>query len=262
MKLAILFWFYKEPDVCENRLQLIKKFNPELQIFGLFGGDSKETGQYQKKLGKYLDDFYTFDSNSEKNWKWINGDLIILDWYEKRGRILSWDSVVVIQWDALVFDSIENQFEGIEKDQIFLSGLRKLDLELENQWYWTTPERSERENYLNFLKYAKDEYEYVDEPMCCLFIFQIFPRFFFDKYLTVRDREVGMLEYKIPIYAKIFNIPVYERNLGVGWKNDEIRPLNAIPREIKEEYINSELRKPEGWRIFHPYYKSWPDSLL
>ena len=35
MNLAILFWFYKEPEVCENRLQLLKKYNPDLKILGL-----------------------------------------------------------------------------------------------------------------------------------------------------------------------------------------------------------------------------------
>ena len=36
MKKAILFRFYKEIDVCINRLKLIKKYNPELEIFGLY----------------------------------------------------------------------------------------------------------------------------------------------------------------------------------------------------------------------------------
>jgi len=30
MKLAILFWFYKEQEICENRLKLLRKYNPEI----------------------------------------------------------------------------------------------------------------------------------------------------------------------------------------------------------------------------------------
>src|SRR3989338_3624133 len=113
MKLSVLFWFYKEPEVCENRLQILKKHNPDLKIFGLYGGKISKAGEYQDKLGKYLDDFYIFTANTDENWKWINGDLMILDWYEKKGRNLEWDSVTVVQWDMLVLDSLKNIFFGI-----------------------------------------------------------------------------------------------------------------------------------------------------
>ena len=46
MELAILFWFYKEPEICLNRLKILKKYNPDLKIFGLFGGDIKEEKNY------------------------------------------------------------------------------------------------------------------------------------------------------------------------------------------------------------------------
>ncbi len=257
MNLAVLFWFYKEPEICENRLQLIKKYNPNLKIYGLFGGEFSDTEMYKEKLGKYLDDFYAFDLNKNTDWKWINGDLMILDWHDKRGRGLDWDSIVVIQWDMLVFDSLMNQFSGIKKDQIYLSGLRNLDKEIENEWDWTNPGGKERKNYLSFLEYVKKNYGYADNPpLCSLFILQVFPKIFFEKYLTVKDKEIGMLEYKVPIYAKIFGIPFYEKDLGTRW-NGGPKPLNAIPEEIPEDYIKKELAVKDGWRIFHPYYKIW-----
>jgi hypothetical protein len=42
MNLAILFWFYKEPEICRNRLKLLKVKNPNTQIFGLYGGPDKK----------------------------------------------------------------------------------------------------------------------------------------------------------------------------------------------------------------------------
>lgn len=261
MNLAILFWFYKEPEICENRLQILKKNNPNLKIFGLFGGEKKEVDVYKEKLGKYLDDFYVFSANHGSDWKWINGDLMILDWYENRGVNLMFDSVVVVQWDMLVFDSLEKQLSGIKKREIFLSGLKNLDEETEKKWDWTTPDGKERQNYINFLGYTKDNYGYKDNPpLCCLFIIQVFPRIFFEKYLTVENREIGMLEYKVPIYAKIFDVPFYEKDFGVRWHGSEIKPLNAIPEEIPEQYIRQQLSKESGWRLFHPYYKIWQDK--
>lgn len=257
MNLAILFWFYKEPEVCENRLQLLKKYNPDLKIFGLYGGEISQAENYQDQLGEYLDDFCVFSASTDNDWKWINGDLMILDWYNSRGKQLEWDSIAVVQWDMLVFDSLPNQFPGIKKDEIFISGIRPIDEELESKWDWVKYGSKEREDYLVFRTYIKDNYEYVETPIASLFIFQIFPRIFFEKYLTVQKQEIGMLEYKIPTYAKIFSIPFYEKDLGVRWHSDEPRPLNAIPEEISEAYIKEQLSLESGWRIFHPYYKIW-----
>src|SRR3990167_977727 len=193
LNLTALFWFYKEPDICLNRLKLLKKFNPELKIYGLFGGEVNQAKIYQQKLGKYLDDFYV-PPYTDPNWKWINGDLMILDWYQKRGKDLSWDSIVITQWDMLVFDSLVHQFPGLKKNQIFLSGLKELDGDTENRWDWTRPGELERENYLNFLEYVQKEYDFSGSPLCCLFILLIFPRLFFDKYASVKNPQIGMLE--------------------------------------------------------------------
>lgn len=257
VKLAVLFWFYREPDICENRLQLLKKHNSDLKIFGLYGGEISKTDEYKNKIGRYLDDFYVFTASPDEDWKWINGDLMILDWYDKRGRNLDWDSIAVVQWDMLVFDSLSRQFADMKKDEIFLSGVRAIDEELENKWSWIKFGGEDRGNYLNFLDYVKEKYNYNSKPLASLFIFQIFPRTFLDKYLTIENKGVGMLEYKTPIYSQIFNIPFYEKDIGVKWYSNEPKPLNAIPREISGIYIKEQLAKKDGWRMFHPYYKFW-----
>jgi hypothetical protein len=256
MKLAILFWFYKEPEICENRLQLLKKYNSDLKIFGLYGGDVSQTQEYQSRLVKYLDDFYTFASNDE-DWKWLNGDLMILDWYNKRGRELDWDSVAVVQWDMLVFASLLEQFSQIKSGEVFFSGLRPMDDMIENTWTWTKPGSEDVRDYQNFRTYIQREYNYTDPVMCALFILEIFPRIFFNQYLTVKNKEMGMLEYKVPTYAKIFKIPYFQKDIGVKWYEPPDLPLNAIPKEIKREYIEKELASKNGWRIFHPYFKIW-----
>ncbi|MEI7477891.1 MAG: hypothetical protein WCJ81_05340 [bacterium] len=32
-------------------------------------------------------------------------------------------------------------------------------------------------------------------------------------------------------------------------------PMNAKPMEIEDSYIQKELEKKDGWRVFHPYFK-------
>lgn len=263
MQLAIIFWFYKEPEICLNRLALIKKYHPECQIFGLYGGEISDANIYKEKLGAYLDDFYISTlCDRSKDFKWIHGDLMILDWYQQRGRDLDdWDSVAVVQWDALILGNIMDQLPGIKKGEIFISGVKRLDKFTEDRWSWTKSDGHDHENYCAFKKYIAQEYGYTDQLLCSLFIFQIFPREFFEKWLTVKDREIGMLEYKIPTYAKIFNVPFYVRNLGVWWFEDKAHrgetAMNALEVEISKNYIDVELKKKDGYRIFHPYFKIW-----
>lgn len=256
-KKAILFWFYKEVEVCKNRLDLLKKHNPDIQIFGLFGGNIDEFESYQEILGHYFDDLYCFTKTSDPDWKWIHGDLVILDWYEHRGKSLNWDHIAIVQWDALLFDNINFLFKDIRPEEIVLSGHRILDSKLEQVWDWTRSDKEKRKNYLEFLEYVKEKYGYAGPTYCCLFIFQILNKTFFEKYLEVENKELGMLEYKVPIYAKIFNIPIHEYELGVRWHDNTNVAMNAIPKEIPATYIKEELTKPTGYRIFHPYFKIW-----
>ncbi len=263
MKLAILFWFYKDPEICLNRLKLIKKHNPNVKIFGLYGGDKAKAGSFKNKLKSYLDDFHVSSLCSKpRKYKWIHGDLMILDWYKERGQNLkNWDGVAIVQWDALILGNIKKQFPRMKKGELFISGTRILDEYIEKKWDWTKKGKKHRKNYLEFKKYIKEKYSYRNRLLCSLFIFQIFPRIFFDKWLTVEDREIGMLEYKIPTYAKIFKIPIYKRDIGVWWFNKRANkgetPLNAREIEIKESFIKSELDKKDGFRIFHPYFKKY-----
>ncbi|MFA6391853.1 MAG: hypothetical protein WCW66_03845 [Patescibacteria group bacterium] len=265
MQLAVLFWFYQEAAICENRLKLIKKHNPSIKIFGLYGGRKKDATMYKKKLGKYLDNFYTSAySDKQKTWKWIHGDLMILDWYTKRGSKLNWDSIVVVQWDMLVLGNIAKQFPGIKKNELFLSGYRTMDVSIEKKWNWTRVENKlSRKIYLNFKNYIEEKYNYNKKLKCCLFILEVFPRDFFSKWQLLPSKELGMLEYSIPTYAKILRQPIYQRNLGVWWfdnkANNGLTPLNARGIEIKKNFIESELKKKNGYRIFHPYNRLWYD---
>ncbi len=259
MNLAIVFWFYKKPRICINRLRLIKKTNPDLKIYGLYGGEKNQADYFKKILNPYLDDFYT-SPYEDSDWKWRHGDLMILDWYERRGKRLEWDSVAVIQWDMLVFGSLRKIFRGMKKGQIYLSGFRLLNKSIEQKWHWTQSNNpSERRRYEEFLDFIKINYKYKGPVYVCLFIFQIFPRVFFEKYTCIKksNREIGFLEYKIPMLVKAFDIPVFKKDLGVLWFKNEIKPLNAVSREIDSMYIQNELKKKNGWRIFHPYFKLW-----
>lgn len=264
MDLCTLFWFYKEPEICENRLQLIRKYNPDIKIFGLYGGNIEDEQKYKSLLGSYLDDFYTCPF-SDSHYKWIHGDLVLLDWFNQRGKFLSWDSSIVVQWDMLVFDSLREQFQGINENQVYFSGLRELSKLTEYTWWWTTPFLSDnRLEFVKFKNYLEEKFQYKDKILASQFILEVLPRGFYQAYLDLSIRELGMLEYKVPTLAKLLGFSFYNKDLpvmgfGSGLRKTPLtalRPLN-LPITISESYIKNELLKDNGWRLFHPYLKKW-----
>lgn len=280
MKLAILFWFYKEPDVCKNRLELLRQHNPQTPIYGLYGGKPAMAEQFASVLAPYLNDFYAFTEDKDSLWKWLQGDLLLTQWYRERGRDLVWDTVLIVQWDMLVFGAVEQLFSTLQKDQILLSGLRPI-AEVEQEWSWVSPKVPDRrQQYLEFLDHVRKTYAYRQEPLGCLFIVVGLPRTFLDKYADIEQPELGFLEYRIPMYAQIFGTPFCEDHPFQAWwvdvdptfhaKNPLKRafnalhlklnpnPLNPARRDISLIPIYRHLSRKTGSRIFHPYQLIFP----
>jgi len=156
---ACLFWFYKSPELCENRLRIFRRHNPDTPIYGLFGGNPTEAHLFEQRLAPWLDDFYVFIQKRTSHWKWYHGDQMIMDWFRQRGQRLNWDTVFIAQWDMLVFDALSNQFSMLKKDELLLSGLRPVS-QVDPWWYYVRPNSPEREEYERFIDYVRVRHEF------------------------------------------------------------------------------------------------------
>lgn len=263
LDLAILYWFYQDPEVTRNHLELIRRYNPNAKIYGLFGGKLVDAKSYEETLGGLLDDFWVYPGTygADSNTKWMYGNLLLVDWYDKRGRNLKWDSIAILQWDMLLFADIRDIVPGLKKDQVFFSGYRELNDVTENRWYWTKPGGEDRKDYLAFKRYVAKKYGYTSRPKSCLYILEVLTSNFFDMYLELDDKKIGMLEYKDPTLAFIWGISIYQHDVGVYWidkgQSLEESPMNASAIKIKPSFIENELVKPDGWRLFHPYESNY-----
>jgi hypothetical protein len=246
--IAALFWFYKEPEISANHLELLRRHNDGLSVYGLYGGPPEEAAAYEARLGPLLDDFYVAPP-ADAEWKWLNADLVLLEWYRCRGRALAWRQLAVVQWDMLVLDSISNQLPGLKPDEMFLIGLGDLDAAVEKGWFWTVHE-DHRPNYLAFREHVRTRYGYRRLPLFSGLFFQVVPRAFFEGYAGMDGLDVGMLEYRVPTYAEILGIPFYRRDLGFR------DAMNSDGAEIGDDKVRRELERADGWRLFHPYYKT------
>ena len=105
MHRIILFRYHKNPFVCRDRLWQLKNFNPEIKIFGLYGGKEDEFPKFKKYLDPFFEHNYCI-KNKSNHWKCKNSDLGIGLWYKNIGKKLEFDMLHVIEWDLLLFGSL------------------------------------------------------------------------------------------------------------------------------------------------------------
>lgn len=262
MKPDVLFWFYKDFDICRERLINLRKLNNDVRIFALYGGASTYISEAES-LRDFVDDFYVYPHEKEPHWKWKNGDKLIVSWFKDRGQHLDWDTIFIMQWDMLILDPLERLFSGLKKNEILLSGHRAVS-EVEAWWPWV---EESNEEFSSFKSFIKQTYDYDDELYACLFIVACLPRIFLSQYADISDQETGFLEYKIPTMAHVFGIPVCEEHVFKPWwaadpttRNVPMREktLNAVGLEVPQSVIAREMAKSTGIRLFHPVSKSVP----
>ncbi len=275
MQLAILFWCYKELELCADRVEHLRADNPKTPIYVLFGGELAEAEQFEQRLRPWVDDFYAFDeppppippSFPDKfrdgvYWKYMWGDLLIASWYRNRGVHLEFDTVVIAQWDMLIYGPVDEVFSCLQPGQALFSGLRPVR-EVEDRWVWVTPDLPEdRNRYLDFLAHVRERYGFDGEPMCCVAIVLGLPRQFLARFAQVDAPTMGFLEYRLPIYAAAFGIPFcLDHPFKAWWGTDPYSiwsTLRARPREIWAPAIFFNTMRRTGARVFHPYWRKMP----
>ncbi|HMK62365.1 MAG TPA: hypothetical protein VK386_02000 [Acidimicrobiales bacterium] len=267
MRLGIVFWFYRDVAVCENRLRLLRRRNPGLPIFGLYGGPRADAPLFDARLSSWLDDFWAFPDEVPIEWKWRNGDLMLTRWFTERGTELHWDHVFVAQWDMVVTAHLESWLPSMGEGEMLLSGLRPLT-EVEKWWQWTSWEQN-RPEYEQFMAHVRRQYGVVDDPMCCQFIGLVVPRQFFAAYQGVDRPELGFLEYKVPVYAEVLGMRlVPDTVFRPWWPEDPAHSprrreqlVHAWSSQVRLPMVLAEALRPAGRRAFHPYRGIYPHDV-
>lgn len=268
MQLGVVFWFYKDAVVCENRLRLLRRRNAGLPVYGLYGGPPEEAPEFARRLGTRLDDFWCYPDPVDAEWKWRNGDLMLARWFAERGTAFAWDSVFVAQWDMVVTRPIAELLPPMEKGEMLLSGLRPVR-EVESWWRWTRWKATRRE-YDELLALVAERYGAVDDPWCCQFIGMVLPRGFLERYGGIERPELGFLEYKVPVYAQAFGVPLvadtvfrpwWPEEPGAGQSPRTDRLVHAWGTPVRLPVMLYEATRPRGRRVFHPYHGIYPHDI-
>ena len=267
MQLGIVFWFYRDVVVCENRLRLLRRRNPGVPIYGLYGGPRQDEQHFSRALGPQLDDFWAYPLEHDRQWKWRNGDLLLSAWFTGRGEGLQWDSIFVAQWDLVVVAPLKKLLPDLGVGDMLISGIRPVG-EVESWWQWT--QGAARQEYDAFLNHVAARCGPVADPMCCQFIGMVAPRSFMARYAGIDEPELGFLEYKIPVYAQAFDIPLVPDTCFRPWWPEEPATtgasrsaslVHAWATPVRLPVMLLESVRPGGRRLFHPYHGIYPHDV-
>ena len=256
MKRIIVFYFYKDFAVCENRLRILQFYNPETQIFGLFGGEDKQFPAVKRRLRSQLQDLYCVTGRTSE-WKWKNHDLALNLWYREQGKDINFDVLHLIEWDLLLFESVSKLYKNIPANGVGLAWLTPLS-KIEWEWDWTR-HPLHRTEWKELLQHARDRYQYTQEPYGCLSIGPCLPRGFLEKYCTMQVPELCHVELRLPLFSQILGFRLYDTGF---YRKEEKNLFNADKKEIEATAIETELSDASGRRVFHPFYGTFtPDKF-
>lgn len=250
MKRVALLQYHKSFDVCANRRQLLEAFNPGVPVFGLFGGPVEEceaaTGVFRSSAAVYCLPFRS------ARWAWQNTDLAVREWYIAVGHGIPFDMLHVVQWDLLLLASLDRLYAAVPLEAIAVSGLTSVS-SIADRWHWTRyePHTTELRQLGDF---ARNRYGAAPPDLACLGPGYALSRAFLARYAAADVPELAHDELRLPLFARIFNLPVVDTGFYRRWFDpDEERFFNANDEEIDEAVISRELADPDGRRVFHPF---------
>ncbi len=258
MERIVLFRFHKNPSVCENRLKILKAFNPDVRIFGYF--DSRERFSHFKKTERLLESVHFIEGKSPE-WFWKNGDLAMRSWYGKIGKDLKFDVLNVVEWDLLMLDSLDIIYRNIPKNGIGLTGIVPLS-SVERRWDWTC-ESPSKEEWMKLLEHARKRFYYKKKPFASLGPGLCVPKRFLDAYYRADVPELCHDELRVPLFGQTLGFKLYDTGFYRKWFDDkEHRLFNCLGKEISILDIKKELSKKNGRRVFHPFRKRFDIELI
>jgi hypothetical protein len=253
-RIAIL-QFHRDVAILRNRVRLVEAFNPGMDVYAVYGGRESLFPMFHAAvrdlLGTSLRHVYCIRGKSQL-WKRTHTDLALRLWFHDVGHAVEFDSAVLLQWDLVLFDSIDRLYAHVPSDVVGLTGLTPLR-QIAEGWPWTSYPSWRRE-WEELLREVERSYGYRGEPYACLGPGASFPRAFLDEYARIELPETCHDEVRVPLFAQILGFGLADTQLYRRWFDpEEDRVFNADEEEIDLATILAHLGDPEGRRAFHPF---------
>ncbi len=206
--------------VCQNRLRLLRRRNPGVPIYGLYGGPRSATRSGSRpRSGRLLDDFWAFPDDRDERYKWRNGDVMLsrvvhrtreTTWHGTRS---SWPSGTW-SWSRPCDASCPHGGGGHAH---LRRAARPRGRSRGGSGRGARPGASTKRSWRHVARRSGP----VDGPhVLSVHRAGRAPRVH-GAYAGIDEPELGFLEYKIPIYAQAFGIPLVPDTCFRPWWPEE-----------------------------------------
>ena len=259
MKRAILFRFHTDADVARNRLRLLRRHNPDVPIYGLYGGPAEECDSFRAALAAECTHLLAVEGKPAY-WLWTNGDLASRYWFCKYGLNTDFEMLHVVEWDLLLLAGVAELYGHVPRNAVGITAPRPVT-SVDGVWDPWLTEDEHRERWATLLDWAKRNYHHHAEPICCLGPGWCFPRAFLQSYVDVAVPEICHDELRVPLMAQVLGFPLHDTGICRAWMSPaEHKFFNCDGAEVRLDTVLRELRDPHGRRAFHPYRRAFVQS--
>jgi hypothetical protein len=247
----ILFRFHDHFDVCRDRIALIRRLNPGIEIHGLYGGPEGREDALSDLIPVYAPSLSNQFQGGRTSFMWKHNDLGIRAWFALNGRDLEFDMLHVLEWDLLVLEPVERAFAAVGEGRVGLTGVRPLvDV---RDWRWMNCEPPVSE-WKGLLAFARERFGYNRIPHACQGPGMCFPKSFLEQYADAGADVLQLCheELRLPLYAQVLGFDPVDTGITREW----VTPFfNCRKQAIPRRTVELELAKPNGCRVFHPFFE-------
>lgn len=249
-KRIILFRFHKDIDIAQNRIALLRYYNPDTPVYVLYGGEATKAMEYEVILDDLMEHFWVCMEDKPKDWKWLHTDIMTKQWFREVGR----DVEFSYEYDLLTLAPLIDIYPSVEKGEIALSAAERFTREIETRWSWTSVS-ARREKYSEFQKYMHDKYSLERQEKVCLGPGPLLSREFLERFAETEDIDLVHEEIALPAYAEAFSVPVNNNGLHPGFfkHSPEDKYFTCMQGgDISRELIEQCREEGLARRAFHP----------
>ncbi len=233
---------------------MLQFHNPDIPVYGIYGGESQNLQTCRKKLEKYFKNLWIIPEWLSDA-KWSNFETILKVWYSRIGKDIDFDRAYIIEWDLLLLDSLENIYHNIGINEVGVTGLIPVD-KIKNKWYWSTDESQKRKLEYVF-SLAKQYYNHHSLFYASLGPGLCFPKSYLENFAKLNLPTICHEEIYFPLFAQLFNYSLKDTGFFNGWFDDkERRYFNCEKKYISKKTIRTEFLL-HGRKVFHPYQKQF-----
>jgi hypothetical protein len=241
----ILFRFHDRFGACRERLRLLRHFNPDVPIYGLYGGPHEYWDDARRSVGDAVVHLHMW-SAVDTSWKWMHAELAVKEWFRAYGDDVPFDVLYEYEYDMLMCAPLRELYPPLPADGLAFSAVRATEA-MAGKWIWITDQRY-RPGYLAFCDYMAERYGVDSIERVVLGPGPLLTRRFLTAFCQLEDCDLVHNEIAYPAFAQALGFTLVDNQF---YRKESERWFHCWGGSLDWKDIEAELRHGRR-RAFHP----------